>query len=72
MDCSVKQSALMDCWFEVLFCGYSDSYPCRREVTAVVDYSVDESAEVDCVFTGEFGIAALWLSIPVGFICCVA
>ena len=39
VDCSVDQSAVVDCWFEVLSAKKCHSYPRRREVTVVAEYN---------------------------------
>ena len=51
VDCSVGQSAVVDCLFQAYGCMQRDGYPCRRQASAVVDCSVDQSAVVDCGFT---------------------
>ena len=58
MEYSLDQSALVECGFEVLTDKMCDSYPCRREVAAVVECNVDQSAVVDCGFTTGWGVSA--------------
>ena len=54
VDCNVNQSSVVDCGFTAARALLRDGYPCRWQVIAVTDCSVDES--ICC--------GGLWVSNP--------